>query len=91
MNQAFETAPMAFRVAAFQIDDIALVTVQDGQELVCSGAFAIRTLEDGRKAIDMGDAGVFMVTVLERDDDPAKVGSHPNQSRVYWMGSGYLA
>lgn len=74
-------------VKAFQIDDLATLTVKDGAEMVISGIFAVVTLPSGRKQIDLGKTKVnFRITHTE--EDPAVVGTpaRPGQRRIFWSG-----
>lgn len=78
------------QVSAFQMDQNAILTVKDGDELVTSGVFTVRDFGSDNRAtvdIDFGELGWQPVKVTAREFDPAKVGTGPaGQRRFYWSG-----
>jgi hypothetical protein len=80
------------QASAFQIDNGALFTIKDGEELVVSGGCSVEWKTDikapgvARLIPDEGEP--VEVQVDQVDDDPAKVGrpARPGQRRVFWSG-----
>ena len=75
-------------VSAFQIDELAILTVKDGAELVVSGMFKCSPFDSGSVVLDV-DGESVIVSIRSSTDDPLRVGkpAHPGQRRVYWTGT----
>ena len=81
---------LTVRVDAFQIDDMAILTVKHGQELLGSGLFAVKAPLPRTVEIDFGpEMGVLNVAIDKSEIDPAKVGkpAYPGQHRIRWTGT----
>jgi len=76
-------------VQAFQIDDLAILTVRDGDELVCSGLYPVIREGPGMFLVDFGaELGTVPVAVMSICSDVAVVGpaARPGQQRFTWSG-----
>ena len=84
------TRSLEVQVSAFQINDRAILTVKDGDELLTSGSFPVREAGPGLKEIDFGEGELLTVTVDRTNDDPGKLGVVEGQVRIYWAGRASL-
>lgn len=71
-------------VSAFQIDDSAILTIKDGEELVWSG-IAHAHHRGEMCDVEIGEELIHCV-VESTNDDPAVVGKVENQRRYLWTG-----
>ncbi len=76
---------MRLQVSAFQINDTAILTVKNGEELICSGMYPAKELQPGIMEVDFGPEK-FHVSVKETNDDPTIVGAYEGQRRFTWSG-----
>lgn len=74
------------QISAFQINDRAILTVKDGEELVCSGMYQSHEVEPGVMEVDFGEAGIARIQRTAFNDDPTRVGTVPGQKRFTWSG-----
>jgi hypothetical protein len=81
-------ANLLLDVSAFQINDSAMFTVKDGDELVTSGICRASFSEDFKRAtlVDPGWPEPLVCSVETKEYDPVKHGAIPGQARFFWTG-----
>ena len=83
-------------VSAFQIDDLAIATIKQGDELLASGMYPARRLPGGNISLLVGesdlDSDALAVFVEKINYDPKVVGepAKPGQFRMLWSGHAFL-
>lgn len=77
---------MSEEVSAFQINDMAIFTIKEGEELLLSGIAPVQHDNDGRGCTVTWDGKFILCSVEHTNDDPEKVGHVEGQRRFYWRG-----